>query len=147
MTSEASRVEIMACDFEARGLDAGTARSLSSELALRYPVSARLGLTDLAGRLAASGMDDDAALDAALSICTVEMMDRGADFDTVVKTLRRACKDPGTAFAGAVHGSHLYRNIARSTDVEDELSHVTVIALAVMAVATLAFTLWMHFSI
>lgn len=142
---ETSRVHILAVDFESRGLDSRTARSLSSELALRYPVSTRLALPDLAGRLALRGLEPEAALDAALSICTVEMLDRGITFDAALKYLRQICEDQGAALAGALHGASLFRAISRCDAADDDdLSHVTIISLSVLSLVTLGFMAWVH---
>jgi hypothetical protein len=144
---EAARMHILAVDFESRGLDPHTARTLSSELALRYPVSARLGLPDLAKRLASRGLEPDTALDAALSICTVEMLDRGVTFDAALSYLRRICDDPGSALAGALHGASLYRAISLCDAEDDELSPVTLIALGILSVVTLGFMAWVHLAL
>ena len=106
---EPSRIEVLVDEFCERGMDARTADELAHHVAQYHPLARTLGVASLTRDIAARGLAPDPAREVATLLLGVELMDRGASYQTVVRHMKRQPISAGEALAGALEASRIHR--------------------------------------
>ncbi len=107
--AHASRVELLTREFANRGMSEEAAEDLSCHVVLNHPLAQKLGIDNLAREIATRGMPGDRAREAATLLLAIELMNRGATYDTVISRLELEPISPGEALAGALDASRIQR--------------------------------------
>ena len=144
----ASRIEMLEAEFASRGMHPDAASDLACHLIVHHPLAQKLGVAGLATEIASRGMTQASALETTRVLLAVELIDRGADFDTMVNQMEEHVTAGGDALATALEGSRIHRGAAGCSDSSDEaLATQLLLGVTAGALAALAVSVLLHMAI
>jgi hypothetical protein len=141
-----SRAEVLIDEFCERGMDAPAAKGLADHVVLHHALARTLGVATLSRDISARGMEPEASREVATLLLAIELMDRGASYQTVVWHLKQQPISAGEALAGALDASRIHR-IAKPEPVKEGAFFAYLAAgVTAVTVAMIMLTVLMNFA-
>lgn len=141
---QGSRIEILIDEFCDRGLDPIAAEDLANDLIANHPMARIFGIGTLSHDIAARGMAPEASREIATVLLGIELLDRGADYRSVVEHLKRQPILASEALAAALEASRIHRLAKPPTPMKSSAffaylaAGVTAVSFAMILVTVLS---------
>lgn len=114
-------------------MNSETAEDLAHHVIVHHPMARILGIGTLSRDIAARGMEPDVSREVATVLLGIELFDRGADYQTVVRHLKRQPISASDALAGALEASRIHR-LAKPDPIRHTGPSATYLAAGLLAV-------------
>ncbi len=135
--AHASRIELLTHEFASLGMSREAAEDLSCHVVLSHPLARNLDIDNLAGEISARGIPEKQAREAASLLLAIELMNRGANYDTVISHLELEAVSPSEALTAALDASRIQRQATVEEGTDTGLFFIQLAA----GIATATFTL------